>query len=49
MAWSVAVAVTADVLPLNATASTTIAAGIASFVIVIASRMAMLGIVPATF
>jgi hypothetical protein len=49
MAWLVAVVVAAGVLPLNTTASTAMAAGFASFLIVIASRWMMLSIVPATF
>jgi Protein of unknown function (DUF1097) len=49
MAWLVALVVAAGVLPLNTTASTAMAAGIASFLIVAASRSMMLSIVPATF
>jgi hypothetical protein len=49
MAWLVALVVASAVLPLNATASTAMTAGIASFLIVIASRSMMLSIVPATF
>jgi hypothetical protein len=49
MAWLVAILVAANVLLLNATASTAIAAGVASFLIVLASRIAPLSIVPATF
>jgi Protein of unknown function (DUF1097) len=49
MAWLVALVVASDVLPLTTTASTATAAGIASFLIVIASRSMMLSIVPATF
>jgi Protein of unknown function (DUF1097) len=49
MAWLVAILVAANVLPLNTTASTAIAAGVASFLIVLASRFAPLSIVPATF
>lgn len=49
MAWLVAVIVTADLLPANPAVSTAIAAGTASFLIVIASRTALLSVVPATF
>jgi len=49
MAWSVAMVVAGGLLPLNTTASTAIAAGIASFLIVIVSRAALLSVVPATF
>ena len=49
MAWLVAVVVEAHVLPANVALSTAIVAGTASFVIVIASRTALLSVVPATF
>ncbi|WP_298255882.1 DUF1097 domain-containing protein [Bradyrhizobium sp.] len=49
MAWLVAVIVAAHVLPANAVLSTAIVAGAASFLIVIASRTALLSVVPATF
>jgi Protein of unknown function (DUF1097) len=49
MAWLVAILVAANVLPLNTTAATAIAAGVASFLIVLASRTPLLSIVPATF
>lgn len=49
MAWLVAIGVTAGVLPINASASTAIIAGIASLLIVAASRASYLSVVPATF
>jgi hypothetical protein len=49
MAWLVAVIVAAHVLPANEAVSTAIVAGTASFLIVIASRTALLSVVPATF
>jgi hypothetical protein len=49
MAWLVAIIVAARLLPASATVSTVLAAGIASFLIVMASRWAMLSLVPATF
>jgi hypothetical protein len=49
MAWSVAIVVVGGLLPLNTTSSTAIAAGVASFLIVIVSRVASLSVVPATF
>ena len=49
MAWLVAVVVTASGLLPGTAVSTAIAAGAASFLIVIASRIVMLSIVPATF
>jgi hypothetical protein len=49
MAWLVAVVATADILLPGTAASTAVAAGAASFLIVIASRIVMLSIVPATF
>jgi hypothetical protein len=48
MAWLVAIIVAARLLPASATVSTVLAAGIASFLIVMASRWAMLSLVPAT-
>ncbi len=49
MAWMVAIAVTTDALPLTLPLATAISAGMASFLIVIASRVSCLSIVPATF
>jgi len=49
MAWAVAAVVTAGIVPLTATLATAIVAGIASFLIVAASRWPLLSIVPATF
>jgi hypothetical protein len=49
MAWLVAVLVAADLLPLGMTASTVIAAAVASFLIVLASGIAVLDVVPASF
>src|SRR5215475_13903222 len=49
MAWLVAVVVTASGLLPGTAVSTAVAAGFASFLIVIASRIVMLSIVPATF
>jgi len=49
VAWLVALVVAAQLLPLNTTASTAIVAGIASFLIVMASCSALLSVVPATF
>ena len=49
MAWSVAIVVAAGLLKLNAIASTAITAGIASFLIVIVSRVGLLSVAPATF
>jgi Protein of unknown function (DUF1097) len=49
MAWLVAVIVETHVLPANVAVSTAIVAGTASFLIVIASRTALLSVVPATF
>jgi hypothetical protein len=49
MAWLVAVVVTAGVLPMNTAMSTALAAGLASFLIVAASRTSCLSVVPATF
>jgi hypothetical protein len=49
MAWLVAVVVVSGALPLGTPIATAISAGIASFLIVAASRLSWLGIVPATF
>ena len=49
MAWAVAMVVAAHVLPLAAPLVTAIAAGAASFLIVLASARPIFGIVPATF
>jgi hypothetical protein len=49
MAWLVALVVTAHLLPLNTTASIAIVAGIASFLIVMASRWTLLSVVPTAF
>ena len=49
MAWLVAIIVAAHLLPAGAVASTAIVAGTASFLIVMASRLALLSVVPATF
>jgi hypothetical protein len=49
MAWLVAVLVTARLLPLNMSLATALIAGIASFLIVMASRIRSLSVVPATF
>jgi hypothetical protein len=49
MAWVVAVVVAAGILPLNASLATAVTAGIASFLIVLASAGPILSIVPATF
>ena len=49
MAWAVAVVVAAGILPLSASLATAVTAGIASFLIVLASAGPILGIVPATF
>lgn len=49
MAWLVAIVVLARLSPVNATLSMAAAAGIASFVIVIASRTPLLSVVPAVF
>jgi Protein of unknown function (DUF1097) len=46
MAWLVAVVVTAGVLPMNTGISTALAAGLASFLIVAASRTSCLSVVP---
>lgn len=49
MAWAVALVVAARILPLSAPLSTAIAAGAASFLIVLASWNPILSVVPATF
>jgi hypothetical protein len=49
MAWLVAIVVAAHWLPANTAVSTAIVAGTASFLIVMASRTALLSVVPATF
>jgi hypothetical protein len=49
MAWAVAVVVTTGVLPLNSPLAMALAAGIASFLIVLASAALILSTVPATF
>jgi hypothetical protein len=49
MAWAVALVVAAGTMPLSATLATAISAGIASFLIVLGSRVPLLSVVPATF
>ena len=49
MAWVVAIVVAAGILPLNGSLATAVTAGIASFLIVLASAGPLLSIVPATF
>jgi hypothetical protein len=49
MAWAVALVVAAGTLPLNTPLATAVAAGIASFLIVLASATPILSTVPATF
>jgi Protein of unknown function (DUF1097) len=49
MAWAVALVVAAGTLPLNAPLATAVTAGIASFLIVLASAAPILSTVPATF
>ena len=49
MAWLVAITVVAHLLPASEAVSTAIVAGTASFLIVMASRTALLSVVPATF
>jgi hypothetical protein len=49
MAWAVAVVVAAGIPPLSASLATAVTAGIASFLIVLASAGPILSIVPATF
>lgn len=49
MAWAVAIIVAARFVPLSMPLATAIAAGIASFLIVLASAAPLLSVVPATF
>src|SRR5262245_61236310 len=49
MAWAVAIVVAAGALPLGTSLATAITAGIASFLIVLASARPVLSVVPATF
>jgi Protein of unknown function (DUF1097) len=49
MAWMVAIVVATGALPLSVPLATAISAGMASFLIVIASRVTYLSVVPATF
>lgn len=49
MAWAVAVVVTAGMVRLDPTLVTAIAAGVASFLIILGSRVSLLSVVPATF
>jgi Protein of unknown function (DUF1097) len=49
MAWAVAIAAVAGTVPLNAPLATAVTAGVASFVIVLASAVRILSTVPATF
>jgi len=49
MAWLVAIVVAGGVLPLSVPLATAISAGVASFLIVVASRVPLLSVVPATF
>jgi hypothetical protein len=49
MAWMVAIVVVTGALPLSVPLATAISAGLASFLIVIASRVTYLSVVPATF
>src|SRR5947208_2507800 len=49
MAWAVAIVVAAGILPLSAPLATAVTAGIASFLIVLASAGPILSVVPATF
>jgi hypothetical protein len=49
MAWAVALVVAARILPLNTPLATAVAAGVASFLIVRASAIPILSVVPATF
>jgi Protein of unknown function (DUF1097) len=49
MAWVVAVVVAAGTMPLSASLATAVAAGIASFLIVLMSARPVLSVVPATF
>jgi hypothetical protein len=49
MAWMVAIVVATGTLPLSVPLATAISAGVASFLIVIASRVTYLSVVPAAF
>lgn len=49
MAWAVAISVAYGTLPLSVPQATAVAAAVASFLIVIASRLPLLSVVPATF
>jgi hypothetical protein len=49
MAWTVAIAATSNVLPMPPGLATALCAGVASFLIVLASAMSLLSVVPATF
>jgi hypothetical protein len=49
MAWVVAIIVAAGMLPLSTTLATAVTAGVASFLIVLASAGPLLSVVPATF
>jgi Protein of unknown function (DUF1097) len=49
IAWAVAIVVATGTLPLSGSLSTAVAAGIASFLIVLASAAPVLSVVPATF
>jgi len=49
MAWAVAIVVAAGLLPLSAPLATAVTAGVASFLIVLASAEPILSVVPATF
>jgi hypothetical protein len=49
IAWTVAIIVTCGALPLSSPKATAVAAGVASFLIVLASALPILNIVPATF
>ena len=49
MAWAVAIVVAGGILPLGAQTATAVAAGVASFLIVLASAKPILSVVPATF
>jgi hypothetical protein len=49
MAWLVAIVAASGLSPVNATASLAVLAGVASFLIVLASRLSLLSVVPATF
>lgn len=49
MAWSVAIVVASGVVPLTTPLATAVCAGLASFVIVMASRVRLLSVTPAVF